>query len=119
MAQLSKLGRFAMSQFVQKDRPSDWQLLLFPFEVYPIVAFLFYSVFACVWRHYRHGYDVDGFNNVAGCIDIGCILCFGVLLTVALFQLLLKEYRSALRSIGFGVLNIIVCMLCLPIFVKA
>ena len=108
-----------MSQFVQKDRPSDWQLLLFPFKVYPIVAFLFYSVFICVWRLYRDGYDEDGFNNVVGCIDIGCVLCFGVLLIVALFQLLEKEYRSALRSLGFGVLNIVVGLLCLPILVKA
>jgi hypothetical protein len=97
-----------------RDRLS---LSLFPFKVYPVVAFI--SLMA--WQMPFRGQQFYGWipDSVAWII-MGFLISAGVLIIGGIVQLARKQKKAAVSSLCFGVASFVVIPLVLaPIFIKA
>jgi hypothetical protein len=108
-----------MLQFIPKEW-QDWlRVFAFPFQAYPVVATLFYSIFAVVWRPFRPRFGMDSFDDFAVRLVFGFAVCFVVLLCIGLVGLVMKRRQSAYLNFGMAVFSAAMACFCMPNYVRA
>lgn len=79
---------------------------LFPFQIFPILAFIVGRYFTSVWPHYtRWSMDELKLFIIAG--DIVCLIPF---LGVGGLQLFTGHRRAACLNIGLAALTVLLCL---------
>ena len=105
---------------VTRQRLCHWLTsLMFPFRVFPIVAFVFYIIYSLAWSIWRRGYYSWKLEMFGGVMMLGSATCVLVLTISAFIHLLLRRFGRAGQDFGLAVLSAYVGYLCVPNFVIA
>lgn len=84
-----------------------WQnALLFPFQAFPVLAFILGRYFGSVWPHHTP-WSMD---DLKLSIIAGDAVCVVTLLCVALFHLFAGDRRAACLNSGLAALGAILCL---------